>query len=158
MIKRIKLRTSQSERERIRELLDLVNPFILNNTVLFEYNSSDEKEIIDTIKEENITYQILGIKEPKHLVRKVNILEGLDNMENRHPIEDIDEGEEEEVGELISRSSLNIEKELEEMFMSDRIGKLQPTAGNPIMKNNIMQVSEILGKFFRDGGNNVKLD
>ena len=155
MIKRIKLRTSQSERERIRELLDLVNPFILNNTVLFEYDSSDEKEIIDTIKEENITYQILGIKEPKHLVRKVNILEGLDNMENRHPIEDIDEGEEEEV---ISRSSLNIEKELEEMFMKDRIGKLQPTAINPIMKNNIMQVSEILGKFFRDGGNNVKLD
>ena len=155
MIKRIKLRTSQSERERIRELLDLVNPFILNNTVLFEYDSSDEKEIIDTIKKENITYQILGIKEPKHLVRKVNILEGLDNMGNGNLTEDI---EEEEVGELISRSSLNIEKELEEMFMKDRIGKLQPTAINPIMKNNIMQVSEILGKFFRDGGNNVKLD
>ena len=79
-------------------------------------------------------------------------------MENRHPIEDIDEGEEEEVGELISRSSLNIEKELEEMFMKDRIGKLQPAAVSPIMKNNIMQVSEILGKFFRDGGNKVKLD
>ena len=157
MIKRVKLRTSQSERERIKELLDLVNPFILNNTVLFEYNSSDEKEIIDTIKKENITYQILGIKEPKHLVRKVNILEGLDSMENGRLVEDIGE-DEEEVGELISRSSLNIEKELKEMFMSDRIGKLQPTAGNPIMKNNIMQVSEILGKFFRDGGNNVKLD
>ena len=157
MIKRVKLRASQSERERIKELLDLVNPFILNNTVLFEYNSSDEKEIIDTIKKENITYQILGIKEPKHLVRKVNILEGLDSMENGRLIEDIGE-DEEEVGELISRSSLNIEKELKEMFMSDRIDKLQPTAGNPIMKNNIMQVSEILGKFFRDGGNNVKLD
>ena len=157
MIKRVKLRASQSERERIKELLDLVNPFILNNTVLFEYNSSDEKEIIDTIKKENITYQILGIKEPKHLVRKVNILEGLDSMENGRLVEDIGE-DEEEVGELISRSSLNIEKELKEMFMSDRIGKLQPTAGNPIMKSNIMQVSEILGKFFRDGGNNVKLD
>ncbi len=157
MIKRVKLRASQSERERIKELLDLVNPFILNNTVLFEYDSSDEKEIIDTIKKENITYQILGIKEPKHLVRKVNILEGLDSMENGRLVEDIGE-DEEEVGELISRSSLNIEKELKEMFMSDRIGKLQPTAGNPIMKNNIMQVSEILGKFFRDGGNNVKLD
>ena len=157
MIKRVKLRASQSERERIKELLDLVNPFILNNTVLFEYNSSDEKEIIDTIKKENITYQILGIKEPKHLVRKVNILEGLDSMENGRLVEDIGE-DEEEVRELISRSSLNIEKELKEMFMSDRIGKLQPTAGNPIMKNNIMQVSEILGKFFRDGGNNVKLD
>ena len=157
MIKRVKLRASQSERERIKELLDLVNPFILNNTVLFEYDSSDEKEIIDTIKEENITYQILGIKEPKHLVRKVNILEGLDSMENGRLVEDIGE-DEEEVRELISRSSLNIEKELEEMFMKDRIGKLQPTAGNPIMKNNIMQVSEILGKFFRDGGNNVKLD
>ena len=157
MIKRVKLRTSQSERERIKELLDLVNPFILNNTVLFEYDSSDEKEIIDTIKKENITYQILGIKEPKHLVRKVNILEGLDSMENGRLVEDIGE-DEEEVRELISRSSLNIEKELKEMFMSDRIGKLQPTAGNPIMKNNIMQVSEILGKFFRDGGNNVKLD
>ncbi len=155
MIKRVKLRASQSERERIKELLDLVNPFILNNTVLFEYNSSDEKEIIDTIKKENITYQILGIKEPKHLVRRVNILEGLDHMENGRLIEDI---EEDEVGELISRSSLNIEKELEEMFMKDRIGKLQPTAVSPIMKNNIMQVSEILGKFFRDGGNNVKLD
>ena len=157
MIKRVKLRASQSERERIKELLDLVNPFILNNTVLFEYDSSDEKEIIDTIKKENITYQILGIKEPKHLVRKVNILEGLDSMENGRLVEDIGE-DEEEVGELISRSSLNIEKELKEMFMSDRIGKLQPTAGNPIMKSNIMQVSEILGKFFRDGGNNVKLD
>ncbi len=157
MIKRVKLRASQSERERIKELLDLVNPFILNNTVLFEYDSSDEKEIIDTIKKENITYQILGIKEPKHLVRKVNILEGLDSMENGRLVEDIGE-DEEEVRELISRSSLNIEKELKEMFMSDRIGKLQPTAGNPIMKNNIMQVSEILGKFFRDGGNNVKLD
>ena len=157
MIKRVKLRASQSERERIKELLDLVNPFILNNTVLFEYNSSDEKEIIDTIKKENITYQILGIKEPKHLVRKVNILEGLDSMENGRLVEDIGE-DEEEVGELISRSSLNIEKELKEMFMSDRIDKLQPTAGNPIMKSNIMQVSEILGKFFRDGGNNVKLD
>ena len=157
MIKRVKLRASQSERERIKELLDLVNPFILNNTVLFEYDSSDEKEIIDTIKKENITYQILGIKEPKHLVRKVNILEGLDSMENGRLVEDIGE-DEEEVRELISRSSLNIEKELKEMFMSDRIDKLQPTAGNPIMKNNIMQVSEILGKFFRDGGNNVKLD
>ena len=157
MIKRIKLRTSQSERERIRELLDLVNPFILNNTVLFEYDSSDEKEIIGIIKKENITYQVLGLKEPKHLVRKVNILEGLDSIENGHLIEDIEE-DGEEVGELISRSSLNIEKELKEMFMSDRIGKLQPTVGNPIMKNNIMQVSEILGKFFRDGGNNVKLD
>ena len=157
MIKRVKLRASQSERERIKELLDLVNPFILNNTVLFEYDSSDEKEIIDTIKKENITYQILGIKEPKHLVRKVNILEGLDSMENGRLVEDIGE-DEEEVRELISRSSLNIEKELKEMFISDRIGKLQPTAGNPIMKNNIMQVSEILGKFFRNGGNNVKLD
>ena len=157
MIKRVKLRASQSERERIKELLDLVNPFILNNTVLFEYDSSDEKEIIDTIKKENITYQILGIKEPKHLVRKVNILEGLDSMENGRLVEDIGE-DEEEVGELISRSSLNIEKELKEMFMSDRIGKLQPTAGNPIMKNNIMQVSEILGNFFRDGRDNVKLD
>ena len=78
-------------------------------------------------------------------------------MENGRLVEDIGE-DEEEVRELISRSSLNIEKELKEMFMSDRIGKLQPTAGNPIMKNNIMQVSEILGKFFRDGGNNVKLD
>ena len=156
MIKRVKLRASQSERERIKELLDLVNPFILNNTVLFGYDSSDEKEIIDTIKKENITYQILGIKEPKHLVRKVNILEGLDSMENGRLVEDIGE-DEEEVRELISRSSLNIEKELKEMFMSDRIGKLQPTAGNHIMKNNIMQVSEILGKFFRDGGNNVKL-
>ena len=157
MIKRIKLRASQLERERIKELLDLVNPFILNNTVLFEYDSSDEKEIIGIIKKENITYQILGIKEPRHLVRKVNILEGLDSMENGRLIEDIGE-DEEEVRELISRSSLNIEKELKEMFMSDRIDKLQPTAGNPIMKNNIMQVSEILGKFFRDGGNNVKLD
>ena len=157
MIKRVKLRASQSERERIKELLDLVNPFILNNTVLFEYDSSDEKEIIDTIKKENITYQILGIKEPKHLVRKVKILEGLDSMENGRLVEDIGE-DEEEVRELISRSSLNIEKELEEMFMKNRIGKLQPTAGNPIMKSNIMQVSEILGKFFRDGGNNVKLD
>ena len=120
MIKRVKLRASQSERERIKELLDLVNPFILNNTVLFEYDSSDEKEIIGIIKKENITYQVLGLKESKHLVRKVNILEGLDSMENGRLVEDIGE-DEEEVRELISRSSLNIEKELEEMFMKDRI-------------------------------------